>query len=61
MKHNWPVLTPEQCAKACTHVRESDFPETGEWMLDHVRDAGFDVDATILQNEFFTGWAFTKN
>lgn len=61
MEHNWPVLTPEHSAKACAHVRESDFPETGEWMLDHVRGAGFDVAATILQNEFFTGWAFSKN
>ena len=60
MENDWPALTPDQSAKACTHVRESDFPETGEWMLEQVRHTGFQVGGTILENEFFTGWAFMK-
>jgi len=27
---DWPALTPDQRAKACAHVRESDYPETGQ-------------------------------
>jgi SAM-dependent methyltransferase len=60
MEHNWPALTPDQSAKACAHVRESDFPETGEWMLEQIGRAGFQVGRTILDNEFFTGWGFVK-
>jgi ubiquinone/menaquinone biosynthesis C-methylase UbiE len=60
MQNDWTALTPDQRAGACTHVRESDFPETGRWMLDHVAAAGFQTAATVLHNEFFGGWAFTK-
>jgi ubiquinone/menaquinone biosynthesis C-methylase UbiE len=61
MTHNWPALTPEQGANACAHVRESDFPETAEWMLDHVHSVGFHDRGTILQNDFFAGWEFVKS
>jgi len=60
MERNWPALTPEQSAKACAHVRESDFPETGAWMMDRVRSAGFHIGETILTNEFFAGWEIVK-
>jgi len=35
-------------------------PETSSWMLDHVAAAGFSRPETILQEEFFDGWTFTK-
>jgi ubiquinone/menaquinone biosynthesis C-methylase UbiE len=60
MQHDWTELTEDQRARACTHVRESDFPETGRWMRDHVQANGFQLADTILENEFFDGWAFTK-
>jgi ubiquinone/menaquinone biosynthesis C-methylase UbiE len=60
MANDWTALTPAQREQACTHVRESDFPETGRWMLDHVAATGFQRAATILHNDFFDGWAFTK-
>jgi ubiquinone/menaquinone biosynthesis C-methylase UbiE len=60
MQHDWSALIPQQREKACTHVRESDFPETAKWMLDHVTAAGFERADTILQQEFFDGWAFAK-
>jgi len=60
MSDDWAALTPEQRAKACTHVRESDFPETGGWIVDHVTAAGFLPPTAILQQEFFDGWTFTK-
>ena len=43
-----------------THVRTSDFPETKSWMLAHVEAAGFRPGGTLLQDEFFDGWAFFK-
>ncbi|HEX3601488.1 MAG TPA: class I SAM-dependent methyltransferase [Lacipirellulaceae bacterium] len=61
MERDWPALTPDQRAKACAHVRESDYPETGRWMQDQVAAAGFQRAATILDTQFFDGWAFTKN
>jgi ubiquinone/menaquinone biosynthesis C-methylase UbiE len=60
MHNDWTALTSDQRDKACMHVRESDFPETSSWMLNHVAAAGFDRPETILQQEFFDGWAFTK-
>ncbi len=60
MRHDWTALTPDQRARACTHVRESDYPETGRWMIDQVESAGFERTETLLANEFFDGWAFTK-
>jgi ubiquinone/menaquinone biosynthesis C-methylase UbiE len=60
MQNDWTALTPDQREKACTHVRESDFPETGRWMFDHVAAAGFECADTLLHNEFFDGWAFVK-
>jgi ubiquinone/menaquinone biosynthesis C-methylase UbiE len=60
MQNDWSALTPDQRQKACTHVRESDFPETAKWMLDQVEAAGFERADTILQQEFFDGWAFAK-
>jgi ubiquinone/menaquinone biosynthesis C-methylase UbiE len=60
MQNDWTALTLDQRDKACTHVRESDFPETANWMLDHIKSAGFERADTILQQEFFDGWAFTK-
>jgi len=60
MQHDWTKLTEDQRMRACTHVRESDFPETGSWMRDQVQAAGFQLADTILENEFFDGWAFTK-
>src|SRR5262245_58454427 len=41
MENEWTALTPEQRQIACTHVRDSDYPETSQWMLDHVAAAGF--------------------
>jgi ubiquinone/menaquinone biosynthesis C-methylase UbiE len=60
MQDDWPALTQDQRASACAHVRESDFPETGRWMREHVEQAGFRIGATILSDEFFAGWAFIK-
>ncbi len=61
MQNDWTALTLDQRAKACTHVHESDFPETSSWMLDHVAAAGFEPAGTILAQDFFHGWAFTKS
>jgi SAM-dependent methyltransferase len=61
MHNDWIALTPDQREKACTHVRDSDFPETGRWMLDHAREAGFEHGTALLHNEFFDGWAFTRS
>jgi SAM-dependent methyltransferase len=60
MQHDWTALTQEQRNRACAHVRESDFPETGRWMRDHVQQAGFRLAYTILEGEFFDGWAFAR-
>jgi ubiquinone/menaquinone biosynthesis C-methylase UbiE len=60
MHNDWTQLTQGERDRACTHVRESDFPETKSWILDHVERAGFKRGATLLQTEFFDGWAFTK-
>jgi len=61
MESDWPALTPEQSAQACTHVRESDFPETRTWMHEHLRNAGFQLTGTILDTDLFGGWAFTRS
>ena len=58
MHNDWTALTLDQRDKACTHVRESDFPETASWMLSHVALAGFLPPQTLLQQDFFQGWAF---
>jgi ubiquinone/menaquinone biosynthesis C-methylase UbiE len=60
MQRDWTALPADQRTKACAHVRESDFPETGRWMLEQVQSAGFRLANTILDDEFFDGWAFTK-
>ncbi|HVT28571.1 MAG TPA: class I SAM-dependent methyltransferase [Lacipirellulaceae bacterium] len=60
MHHDWTALTPDQRDKACAHVRESDYPETAQWMLDHVLAAGFAPLNRILERPFFDGWAFAK-
>jgi ubiquinone/menaquinone biosynthesis C-methylase UbiE len=60
MHNDWTQLTLDERDRACTHVRESDFPETKRWMIDHVERAGFKPAATLLQTEFFDGWAFIK-
>jgi ubiquinone/menaquinone biosynthesis C-methylase UbiE len=60
MQDDWTELTADQRTSACAHVRESDFPETGRWMYDHIQDAGFQLADTILKAEFFEGWAFVK-
>jgi ubiquinone/menaquinone biosynthesis C-methylase UbiE len=60
MQHDWTALTEEQRANACRHVWESDFPETASWMIEHVQQAGFECTETILKDEFFDGWVFTK-
>jgi ubiquinone/menaquinone biosynthesis C-methylase UbiE len=60
METDWTALTPDQREKACAHVRESDFPETSNWMLEHVRAAGFPNAQTLLSTPFFQGWAFSK-
>ena len=61
MERDWMALTNDQRAAACTHVRESDFPEPRGWMLKQVAAAGFKTSETILQNKFFDGWVFTKD
>jgi ubiquinone/menaquinone biosynthesis C-methylase UbiE len=60
MEHDWPALNDDQRARACAHVRESDFPETGPWMREQVEQAGFRLGDTLLSDEFFDGWAFVK-
>jgi ubiquinone/menaquinone biosynthesis C-methylase UbiE len=60
MQHDWPALTEDQRARACAHVRESDFPETGRWIREHVERARFRLGQTILSDEFFDGWMFVK-
>ena len=60
MAHDWTALNADQRDKACTHVRECDFPETAAWMLSHVEAAGFRPASTILSHDFFRGWAFSK-
>jgi ubiquinone/menaquinone biosynthesis C-methylase UbiE len=60
MHDDWTHLTVDQREKACTHVRESDFPETSQWMLEHVASARFSPPITVLQRDFFSGWAFAK-
>ncbi len=53
-------MTEDQRARACAHVRESDFPETGSWMREHVQHAGFRLVDTLLKADFFDGWVFVK-
>jgi ubiquinone/menaquinone biosynthesis C-methylase UbiE len=60
MANDWTALTLDQRDKACTHVRECDFPETASWMLDEVAAAGFAPPQPLLTEDFFAGWAFTK-
>jgi ubiquinone/menaquinone biosynthesis C-methylase UbiE len=60
MANDWTALTVGQRDKACTHVRECDFPETSSWMLDHVAAAGFTDPTPILKQKFFDGWTFTR-
>jgi ubiquinone/menaquinone biosynthesis C-methylase UbiE len=58
MASDWTALSADDREKACAHVRESDFPETRSWMVDQVAKAGFDPPTNLLQQEFFSGWAF---
>jgi ubiquinone/menaquinone biosynthesis C-methylase UbiE len=60
MEQDWTALTVEQRARACEHVRESDYPETGGWMREHVEAVGFHLGETPLANTFFGGWVFEK-
>ena len=60
MENDWTALTPEQRDNACTHVRQSDYPETAAWMRSHVEAAGFTATTAILEHDFFSGWAFAK-
>jgi ubiquinone/menaquinone biosynthesis C-methylase UbiE len=58
---DWTALTLDDRKKACTHVRTSDFPETASWMRDHMQQTGFKRTATLLHDDFFDGWVFTKS
>jgi ubiquinone/menaquinone biosynthesis C-methylase UbiE len=60
MEHDWTALSVDQRARACAHVRESDFPETGSWMRAEVARVGFGLAVTILSDDYFVGWTFTK-
>jgi ubiquinone/menaquinone biosynthesis C-methylase UbiE len=60
MATDWTGLTVDQRERGVTHVRNSDFPETKSWMLEHVEDAGFEPAGTLLSEEFFDGWVFVK-
>jgi len=60
MEHDWVGLSLEQRQRGVEHVRTSDYPETKSWMLEHVEAAGFRSAGTLLQDEFFDGWAFIK-
>jgi ubiquinone/menaquinone biosynthesis C-methylase UbiE len=60
MSNDWIGLTVEQRQRGVEHVRTSDYPETKSWMFEHVEAAGFRPGGTLLQNEFFDGWAFLK-
>jgi ubiquinone/menaquinone biosynthesis C-methylase UbiE len=61
MHNHWTALTPDQRQKACMHVRQSDYPETGDWMRQQIEAVGFRPASTILAQDFFRGWAFTKS
>jgi ubiquinone/menaquinone biosynthesis C-methylase UbiE len=60
MASDWTALSVDEREKACAHVRESDFPETSSWMLEHTRRAGVSKAGTLLNCRFFQGWIFTK-
>jgi ubiquinone/menaquinone biosynthesis C-methylase UbiE len=60
IQRDWIVLTEDQRTRVSSHVRESDFPETGRWMREQAEAAGFRLVDTILQGEFFAGWEFGK-
>lgn len=60
MAEDWMGLTPEQRRRGVEHVRASDYPETKSWTLSHVEQAGFRPAATLLEDEFFDGWVFSK-
>lgn len=60
MQNDWTGLSAEQRARGVDHVLESDFPETGSWMLDQVAHAGFKLGEPLFTDEFFSGWAFVK-
>jgi len=60
MEKDWVGLTVEQRRRGVEHVRTSDYPETSAWMRDEVAAAGFNRSATLLKDEFFDGWVFTK-
>ena len=60
METDWTALTVDQREKAWAHVRESDFPETSNWILEHVQAVGFRPTSTLLSTPFFQGWAFSK-
>jgi ubiquinone/menaquinone biosynthesis C-methylase UbiE len=60
IQRDWKALSADQRTRVCTHVRDSDFPETADWMREHVQAAGFRLVDTILQGEFFAGWQFAR-
>ncbi len=60
MDRGWTALSPDQRAVACSHVLESDFPETASWMTQKTEAVGFECDATILDTPYFSGWLFKK-
>jgi ubiquinone/menaquinone biosynthesis C-methylase UbiE len=60
MSNDWTALTPDQRERGVTHVRTSDYPETKSWLLEHVEAAGFQLGGTLLEDDFFDGWAFLK-
>lgn len=60
MQREWTGLTPDQRASACTHVLESDFPETANGMRAMTQAAGFERGEALLRQKFFSGWVFTK-
>lgn len=60
MQREWTGLSPDQRASACTHVLESDFPETANEMDAMTQAAGFERGEPLLRRKFFSGWVFRK-
>ena len=56
----WTNLTVDERERAVEHIRTADFPETEAWMMAETVSAGFVVDAELLREALFCGWAFLK-
>lgn len=60
VEHDWTAMAHAERAKACAHIRESDFPETIGWMHTAPEQAGLRLEEQFLDAEFFKALRFTK-